>query len=174
MSDALYLPTRSSGIRRGYIYRFRPVPWLSPPVWLLDYVDWAQRRASLRRSNLDDAFRNHSRDNQEYVIAEAKLRYVIVLYLAMRRARSVSVIPVYSLANHKNPVFLQAIRQGRLPDKFYLPADSDLGIRESYADLGKVQPMHADFLSDDAKVGRLSPTFWRALLVQYGHCLAGR
>jgi hypothetical protein len=125
-------------------------------------------------SNLGDAFHERLRDNQEYVVAEAKLRYVVVLYLATPHARSASVVPVYSFADHKNPAFLEAIRQGRLSDKFYLPADSDLDIRESYADLIRVQPMHTGFLTDDLKVGRLSPMSWRALLVQYGHCLAGR
>jgi len=102
------------------------------------------------------------------------LRYVIVLYLATPHALSASVIPVYSFADHKNPAFLKAICQGRLHDKLYLPADSDLDIRESYADLGQVQPMHTGFLTDDTKVGRLSLAFWRAMLVQYSRCLTGR
>lgn len=174
MSDTPYLPTGSSGIHRGDIYRFRPVPWLAPPVWILDNVDWTHRRATLRLSDPKNTFRDRSRNNQEYVIAEAKLRYVIVLYLATPHDLSASVIPVYSFADHKNPAFLEAVRQSRPPDKVYLPADSDLGIHESYADLSQVQPMNARFLTADAKVGRLSPTFWRAVLVQYGHCLTVR
>ncbi len=174
MSNMLYLPPHSSGVHQGDVYRFRPVPWLSPPVWVLDHIDWTNRRATIRLSNLSDAFHDRSQDNQEYVIAEAKLRYVIVLYLATPHALSVSVVPVYSFADHKNPAFLKALRQGRLHDKLYLLADSDLDIRESYADLSQIQPMNTGFLTDDTKVGRLSPTFWRAMLVQYSRCLTGR
>jgi len=90
-------------------------------------------------SNPKNTFRDRSRDNQEYVIAEAKLRYVIILYLATPHDLSVSVIPVYSFADHKNSAFLEAVRQSRPPDKVYLPPDSDLGIRESYADLRHFQ-----------------------------------
>jgi hypothetical protein len=174
MSNPFYLSTRSSGVHQGDVYRFRPVPWLSPPLWILDYIDWTNRQATIRRSNLNDAFRDRSQGNQEYIIADAKLRYVIALFLATPRAPSASVIPVYSFADFKNPAFLQAVRQGRPLDKFYLPADDGLGIRESYADLSKTQPMHTGFLTDDAKVGRLSPSFWRAMLVQYSHCLGCR
>lgn len=173
MSDPLYLPADSSGVHQGDIYRFRPVPWLSPPVWILDHVDWTHRRASIRTTDLSDTFRDRSRGNQEYVIAEAKLRYVIALYIATPHARSASTIPVYSFADHKNAAFLDAVRQGRLSDKLYLPADDDAGLRESYADLSRVQPMDTGFLTDEVKVGRLSTAFWRALLVQYSHCLTG-
>ncbi len=174
MSDARYLPVHSSGVHQGDVYRFRPVPWLSPPVWVLEYIDWTNRQATIRLTDLNDAFRDRSRDNQENVIAEAKLRYVIVLYIATPHARSASVTPVYSFADHRNLAFLRSVRRGQLPDKFYLPADSDLGLHESYADLRQIQPMHTDFLTDDAKVGRLSPAFWRAMLSKYSRCLTGR
>ena len=173
MNSGPYESVRTRGVQQGFIYRFRPVPWLSPPVWILDHVNWSGRRATLRSINLDDAFRDASKNNQEYIVTEAKLRFVIVLHLASERARSASVIPVYSLREHRNPSFVAAIRNARLPDKFFLPADAGFGIRDSYADLSRIQPMDAEFLTEKAKVGKLSSVVRRALLVQYGHCLAG-
>ena len=174
MSEAFYQLTSKRGIYQGDIYRFRPVSWLAPPVWIIEYINWVQRSASLKLSNLTDAFFDRSRGNQEFVIAEAKLRYVIVLYLAMPSDVTASVIPIYSFADHKNQTFLQAVEQGRIREAIFLPEDDKLGIRKSYADLSQVQPMHTGFLSDDAKVGRLSTTAWQALLVQYSRCLAKR
>lgn len=174
MSEPFYQLTTKPGIHQGDIYRFRPVPWLTPPVWIIEYINWVQRSASLRLSNLTDAFFDRSRGNQEFVLAEAKLRYVIILYLAMPNDVTASVVPVYSFADHKNQAFLQAVEQGRIREAIFLPEDEILGIRESYADLSQVQPMHTRFLSDDARVGRLSATAWQALLVQYSRCLAKR
>ncbi len=174
MSEALYQLTTKSGIYQGDIYRYRPVPWLSPPVWIIEYINWMQRSASLRLSNLSDAFFDRIRGNQEFVLAEAKLRYVIILYLAMPTDVTASVVPVYSFADHKNQTFLQAVEQGRIREAIFLPEDDRLGIRKSYADLSQVQPMNTRFLSDDAKVGRLSATAWQAVLVKYSRCLAKR
>lgn len=174
MSEPFYQLTTKRGIFQGDIYRFRPVPWLSPPVWIIEYINWVQRSASLRLSNLSDAFFDRSRGNQEFVLAEAKLRYVIVLYLAAPNDVTASVVPVYSFADHKNQAFLQAVEQSRIREAIFLPEDEKLGLRQSYADLSQVQPMHTRFLSDDAKVGRLSATAWQALLVQYSRCLARR
>ena len=133
MNEPLYQLVSTPGINQGDIYRFRPIPWLAPPVWLIEHVDWTNRRASMRPSDLVNDFRDRSRDNQELVIVEAKLRYVIVLYLAAPGAATVSITPVYSFADHKNQSFLQAVRQNQVPDKFYLPENDALGIRESYA-----------------------------------------
>jgi hypothetical protein len=49
-----------------------------------------------------------------------------------------------------------------------------MGIRESYADLVRIQPMHRAFLTDETRMGRLSSPAWQALLVQYSRCLAKR
>lgn len=174
MAEPLYQFASKPGTHRGDIYSFRPISWLAPPVWLVEHVDWTNRRAAIRPSDLDNDFRDRSRDNQELVIVEAKLRYVIVLYLAAPGAANVSVVPVYSFADHKNQSFLQAVRQSQVPDKYYLPEDERLGIRESYADLVRVQPMNRAFLTDETRIGRLSPPAWQALLVQYGRCLAKR
>lgn len=172
MAEALYQRTSKPGISRGDIFRFRPVPWLAPPVWLVEHVDWTNRRASLRPSDLDSDFKDRSKDNQELVLTETKLRFVIVLYHAAPGATNVSVIPVYSFADHKNQSFLQAVRDSQILDKYYLPEDNELGIRESYADLVRIQPMHRAFLTDETRVGRLSSSAWQALLVQYSRCLA--
>jgi hypothetical protein len=174
MAEPLYQLASKPGIHRGDIYRFRPIPWLAPPVWLVEHADWTNRRASMRPGDLASDFRDRSKGHQELVLVEAKLRFVIVLYHAAPGATNVSVAPVYSFADHKNQSFLQAIRQSQVPDKYYLPEDESMGIRESYADLVRIQPMHRAFLTDETRMGRLSSPAWQALLVQYSRCLAKR
>lgn len=40
MSESFYQLTTKPGIHQGDIYRFRPVPWLTPPVWIIEYINW--------------------------------------------------------------------------------------------------------------------------------------
>jgi len=70
--------------------------------------------------------------------------------LASPSSKRVIVAPIYTVdpQAHRHD-FLEALRQGKYPDLFYLPADPAVPqMVESYIDLRKVQALSKGFLAE--------------------------
>jgi hypothetical protein len=163
MTLSLYEQDRQTAMHRGAIYQYRPIFWLEPPLWLLRDIKWTPpRRAAVHGWNeLFNAFRLHEQDNQEDVIARAKIRYVVILssdFEAQRRQfKQVIVAPTYTLdpAEHRQS-FLTRVRNNQYPSLFYLPPDPNYPeMGECYIDFREVQLLHKEFLRE----GKLDITF---------------
>jgi hypothetical protein len=155
-----YEPPSPGEPRRGDIYCFKPVAWLRPPLWLLRYTDFTGGRASLvLAKQVRDAFRRAERDNQEYVLAEAKLRYVILMSPAQEiksgHIRDLLVLPLYTIDPDALPSHLLArirANPASMRDRYYLPAEPAYGIAEAYADFRRMQLMARQFLAPEDRV----------------------
>ena len=176
MTDhSFYELDSSTIIHRGAIYQYRPIFCLEPPLWILRNEQWTlPRSASIYPQNeLRDAFRRNIEDNQENVIARAKIRFVVVMSndyeCAKRQFGEVVVVPAYTLdpVTHSTE-FLDKTRNNRVPSMFYLPSDPSFPqVAESYLDFRKVQTLDKGFLQE-GKLG-LSLTRWvtTAAIEQY-------
>jgi hypothetical protein len=170
-----YEPPSPGEPHRGDIYRFKPVAWLRPPLWLLRHTDFTAGRASLVvASQVRDAFRRAERDDQEYVLAEAKLRYVILMSpsqeIKSSHIRDVLVLPLYTIDPDALPSHLLArirANPASMRDRYYLPAEPAYGIAEAYADFRRMQLMARQFLVPEDKVAHLTNTMLAALIERY-------
>jgi len=153
---ALYQHDPRPILHRGAIFQYRPIFWLNPPLWVLRNHRWTPPRSVdiYAPSELRDAFSRGIEDNQEDVIARAKVRYIVILSNDVEarkpQFKEVIVAPIYTLDPqvHRHD-FLEALRQGRYPDLFYLPADPTFPqMVESYIDLRKVQALSKGFLTE--------------------------
>lgn len=170
-----YEPPSPGEPRRGDIYRFKPVAWLRPPLWLLRYTDFTAGRASLLLAKqVPDAFRRAERDNQEYVLAEAKLRYVILMSpsqeIRSSHIRDLLVLPLYTIDPDTLPShLLERLRANpaSMRDRYYLPAEPAYGIAEAYADFRHMQLMARQLLVPEDRVAYLANTTLAALIERY-------
>jgi hypothetical protein len=170
-----YEPSTPGDPHRGDIYRFKPVAWLRPPLWLLRYTDFAAGRAGLvLAKQIRDTFRKAEHNHQEYVLAEAKLRYVILMSpsqeIKSSHIRDLLVLPLYTI----DPDALPSHRLARLRanpasmrDRYYLPAEPAYGIAEAYADFRRMQLMARQFLAPEDKIAHLTDTTLAALIERY-------
>jgi len=175
VTATLYQQDSITTLHRGAIFRYRPIFWLDPPLWILRNQRWTPPRSAsiYAPSELRGAFRRHTEDNQEDVIARAKVRYIVVLSndIEARKPhfKEVIVVPIYTIDPQEHrPRFLENLRRGRYADLFYLPADPAFPqMVESYIDFRKVQSLHKGFLTE----GRLGICFSsraiKAILYRY-------
>lgn len=175
MAATLYQRDLRSILHRGAIFQYRPIFWLDPPLWILRNHQWTPPRSAsiYARSELRDAFRRGIEDNQEDVIARAKVRYIVILSndLEARKPqfKEVIIAPIYTIDPQAHrPRFLETVRQGKYPDLFYLPADPTFHqMVESYIDFRKVQALSKGFLSEGKLDICFSPQAIKAILYRY-------
>jgi hypothetical protein len=163
MPQSLYHHDTQTDVHRGAIYKYRPIFWLKPPLWLLRNIHWAPPRSAdiYERGELPDAFRLGEQDNQEDVIARAKIRYVVILsndFEAQKpQFKDVIVVPTYTVdpTRHSSP-FLDGLRKMEYPSLFYLPPDPSYPeMGECYIDFREARLLRKEFLQD----GKLDITF---------------
>ena len=163
-------------IRRGQIYRFRPVVWLKPPLWIVRNIQWGSPTwANLcRQVDLSDSFRRADDGNEEDVVARAKVRGVVVLSndteAASPKLKEIIVAPTYTITSEKpKQEFIDRLRAGAVPGCFYLPRDAAFpDTVECYLDLRKVQPLHKEFLLSQYRLPvRLTANAVAAILDRY-------
>lgn len=170
-----YRDDQESILHRGAIFQYRPIFWLEPPLWLLRDHQWTppRRAAIYAPSELQDAFRRGSENNQEDVIARAKRRYVIILSNDVEaqepKFREVVIAPTYTVdPDRHSRSFLSRLRQGQYSSLFYLPADSNFPqVAESYIDFRKVQSLNKKFLTEGKLDICLSTRVIKAILYRY-------
>lgn len=175
MAVTLYQHDPRPILHRGAIFQYRPIFWLDPPLWILRNHRWTPPRSAdiYTRRELSDAFRRGIEDNQENVIARAKVRYIVILSndveARKHQFKELIVAPIYRVDPqvHRHD-FLETLRQGKYPNLFYLPADPAFTqMVESYIDLRKVQALSKGFLDE----GRLDICFSlqaiKAILYRY-------
>lgn len=165
-SDDLLLP------RQGTVFEFRPVFWIEPPITIVRDINYISRRAWIYRESEwpTDAFRRGSENNQENVIARAKIRYVVILSpdheAAAVNIRELIVAPIYSLGGTRLDI-AERIKTGEWPDRIYLETDQqfpDLG--ESFINFRQVQPMQKDLLGQQHKQPFRFNSDWRDAIIK--------
>lgn len=175
MLPSLYQQDPQTTMHRGAIYQYRPIFWLEPPLWLLRDIQWTPPRhaAVHRRNELSDAFRLREQDNQEDVIARAKVRYVVILsndFEAQKpQFKEVIVAPTYTLdpAEHRQS-FLDKVRNNQYPDLFYLPSDPiHPEVGECYIDFRQIQSLHKGFLKEGKLDIAFTPQTIKAIIYRY-------
>ena len=162
-------------MHRGAIYQYRLIFWLEPPLWLLRNISWTPPKSATihRWRELSDAFRLREADNQENVIARAKVRYIAILsrdFEAQKpQFKEVIVAPTYTLdpTEHRQS-FLDNVRDSQYPGLFYLPPDSSYPeIGESYINLRQIQSLHKGFLTEGKLDIAFTPKAIGAILHRY-------
>lgn len=174
MASSLYERDTQTTLHRGAVYKYRPIFWLEPPLWILRGIQWTPpRHASLHEwRELRDAFRLGS-EHEEDVVARAKVRFVVVLSRDFEardpRFDKVIVAPTYSLdpARHK-PGFLERVRRNEHPELHYLASDPGYpGVGECYIDFRQVQSLHKHFLNEGKLEIAFTPEAIKAILYRY-------
>lgn len=158
-STPLFRPDPSDDLSQGSIYRYRPVIWLEPPLWLVRETRWTEPvRARLQRwDQVSDAFRRGEQQNQEDVLARAKVRFVIVLSNDIEagapEVHQVKVAPTYTLHPDSPAAQQDAVRHNQLIHTFYLPRDNQYPhLGECYINFRLVRPLHKGFLDQSNKL----------------------
>jgi len=160
-------------LHRGAIFRYRPIFWLDPPLWILRNHRWTPPANIYSPSELRDAFSRRGEDNQEDVIARAKVRYIVILSNDVEarkpQFKEVIIAPIYTVDPQMHrPYFLEALRRGKYPDLFYLPADPSFPqMVESYIDFRKVQALSKEFLTEGKLDICFSSQAIKAILYRY-------
>lgn len=175
MAATLYQRDLYPILHRGAIFQYRPIFWLDPPLWILRHQRWTPPRSAgiYAPSELHDAFRRGIEDNQEDVVARAKVRYIVILSNDVEARKSqfkeLIVAPIYTVDPQVHrPDFLEALRQGRYPDLFYLPPDPAFPqMVESYVDFRKVQALSKGFLTEGKLDVCFSSPAIKAILYRY-------
>jgi hypothetical protein len=176
MAISLYTRDSQNVVHRGAIYKFRPIPWLHSPLFILRNIRWTPIRQADMYSQTEraDAFRLASEGNEEHVMARAKLRYIIVLSndneCRQSMHKEVVVCPIYSLdPRSERRDFLATLQTDGYPNLFYLmrdPAFPEVG--EAYLNFRATQAVHKEFLSQDSKLGEcLTAAGVKAILQRY-------
>lgn len=118
MPDSHYQPDPTTDIHQGAIYEFRPIFWLDPPLWIAQNVEFHDpaRTDLIQWKDFARAFHN-SADNQEFVLATAKVRFLVILSSTREsrehRLKEVRVAPIYSIdPNRMRPDFLEGLKRG--------------------------------------------------------------
>ncbi len=181
MLQQLYEVDSRTTPHRGAIYEYRPIPWLEPPLFLLRNIRWSNPGyADLYPGDaVRDAFRRGDQARQEYVVASAKVRFVVVVSSDVETghlgSRSVVVVPAYTFSETVTPSFRAQVQRGASPYAFYLARDPgypDVG--ECYLDFRQVQPLHKGFLDDGKLSLCLVSDAVKAILHRYREYLAIR
>ena len=175
MAATLYQWDSRTILHRGAIFQYRPIFWLAPPLWILRNYQWTPPRSAYiyTSAELGDAFGRGNEDNQEDVIARAKVRYIVILSndIEARKPqfKELIVAPIYTVDSQVHrPDFIEALRQGKYPDLFYLPADPTVPeMVESYIDFRKVQALSKGFLAEGKLDICFSSQAIKAILYQY-------
>lgn len=169
---SLYHPDPTKEIHQGAIYRFRPIFWLTPPLWIARNLDFhTPAKADLVKwEDFPRAFHN-SNDNQEFVLATAKIRYLIIISSTREarhpRYKDVRVAPIYTTED-KSPEFVDGLKTNQYDSLFYLTADQNFqGMVESYIDLRQVTALHKGFLGDGKLEFCITEETAKALLARY-------
>lgn len=139
-------------LHQGALYVRVPIVWVNPPLFVMRprrgaIADMAARRLD----DLTDAFAGG--DDREVVLADAKLRPVVILssYPELRRLREVRALPLYSYRPGSAAARLRPdIEAGRVGSAFHLAGNSRLGIHDGALRLDQVQPVDAGFLRQPA------------------------
>ena len=180
MRLSLYRRDSRRTIHRGAIYRFRPVFWLEPPLYILRHIQWVSpRHADLyRRAELQNDFKVAEFGNEENVVARAKVRSVVVLsndYEANDpNVKELIIAPAYTLKPEMTPESLKRLRQNQHPVTFYLPHDPGFPeLPEGYVVYRNIQPLKKGFLTAKMKYSfSLTPRAMEALLERYRNYLS--
>jgi len=175
MPQSLYHHDTQTDMHRGAIYKYRPIFWLKPPLWLLRNFHWTRPRSAAvcERGELSNAFRLREQDNQEDVIACAKIRYVVILsndFEAQKHQfKEVIVVPTYTLDNTRHrSSFLDRLRNMKTPSLFYLPPDPSCPeMGECYINFREVRLLHKEFLQDGKLDITFTPQGIKAILHRY-------
>ena len=155
----MYQQDSNNEMHQGAIYEYRPFFWLEPPLLVVRNLQWTSGgRANgdiIAADQLPDTFRRtQSQDNQEDVVARAKVRHIIILsknkFVQREQERVVLVAPTYTLdSNRHRPKFIDGLREERYPYLHYLPEHPNFPqSRECYIDLREITSVHKDFLVD--------------------------
>lgn len=172
MPPGLFQPDNDQTIHRGAIFKYRPISWLKPPLWLVRDIDWHTHYASVfKQADMWQAFQRRDEDNQEDVIARAKIRYVIVVsndYEARRQEfHDVLVAPTYTFDDQK-AYRRDLIQSGQHREFFYLPPDAAYAeMGDCFIDLRQIQRLDKGFLSDGRLPYALTPQVVKAILFRY-------
>ena len=170
-----YLDEKRHMIHRGAIYKFRPIFWLRPPLWLLRNIVFRNPGNAdvYRADSLSDAFRIYETGHEEDVIARAKIRYVVVLssdFESQRRnIKSLLVAPFYTLDAKKFPPdILSIVRSNNHPQFYYLPSDTRFpDVRERYINLRKIQFLDKGFFDGGKSPLALTDTAVKSIIERY-------
>jgi hypothetical protein len=166
-------------IQRGAIYEFRPVMWLKPPLWIAEGIQFGNPGSAdlYNWSNHSQRFfHSHDKKHQEYVLADAKVRPVIVLSnereLRVSSFSRILVAPLYTLRPENR--WYKTIRDNKKPEAFYLPPyEDDSDQRERFADFLQIHRMDRRFLESGNKFSYgLTTTATNALLKKYKNYLS--
>lgn len=178
----MYQQDSNNAMHQGAIYEYRPFFWLEPPLLIIRNLQWTgSGRANgniIAADQLPDAFRRkQSQDNQEDVMARAKMRHIIILsknkFTQRKQERVVLIAPTYTLDSSRHrPQFIDGLREERYPYLHYLPEHPAFPqSRESYIDLREITSVHKEFLADGKLDFCLQPTSVSRLLHRYQQLL---
>jgi len=175
MPQSLYHHDTQTDMHRGAIYKYRPIFWLKPPLWLLRNIHWTPPRSAdvYKRGELSNAFRLREEHNQEDVIARAKIRYVVILSNDSEAQKpgfkAVIVVPTYTVdPTRHRPSFLEGLRNMETPFLFYLPLDPSCPeMGECYINFREVRLLHKEFLQDGKLDITFTPQGIKAILHRY-------
>lgn len=174
---SLYEQDPAATPTQGSIFKFSPIFWIEPPLTLVRDVDPNRMTARIWRDPKlpSDAFRRGHLDNQEHVLAMAKVRYIVVLSptheARIQQVHSLVVAPIYKAdpqATSRSDL-LERSRRGEFPDRLFLLADPDFPeIGEAIIDFRNVQPLRKELLPASAKTPFRFNDVWRdAIIARY-------
>ena len=181
MRLSLYQKDPRKQIHRGAIYRFRPVFWLEPPLYILRDIRWESPGCAdfYLRNELQDDFKVAKWQHEENVVARAKVRSVIILSNDFEannpNMAELVIAPVYTLKPDKmTPERLNKLRGNQFPSGFYLPPDPRFSeLPEGYVGYRSIRPLDKGFLIVEKKYSfSLTPLAMKALLARYHHYLS--
>jgi len=173
MTVSLYQIDKQTTPHRGAIYKFRPVSWLEPPLWILRDVRLAPpRQANIYPENeAQNAFRLAHQNNEEDIMARAKKRPVVILSsdIDIKSHSNLVVAPIYSIGSDKsNKDLEEKIRNNEYPEYFYLPKDPINPIlEEGYINFRKVHSINRKFLENGKITITFTPDVIEAILYRY-------
>lgn len=162
---------KTSEVRRGSIFKYSPIFWLKPPLWIARIARWATPRSAdiYKETEVKNAF-GIGPENEEFVLATAKKRFVVVLSHNREAIRNnyheLLIAPIMSIENKGDVERRREIARG-LPEYFYLEADSKFPeLMESYINLRDTRLLNKEFLADKAEFC-LTEVAIRAVLNRY-------
>jgi hypothetical protein len=175
MVASLYRQDPSETPHCGAIYKYRPVFWLNPPLWCLRNIQWTQKppEASLRKAEeLPNAFSLRVQDNEEDVMARAKIRHIVVLsqdaYAQNPGFDDVIIVPSYTLKPTQLDTTEERVRNNEFPNVFYLARDPNFPqMGECFLDFSEVRSLHKEFLQEGKLDVAFTPVATKAIIQRY-------
>jgi len=171
---SLYEQDPTPAPTQGSIFRFCPIFWIDAPLTLVRDIDYNRMTARIWQSPglPPDAFQRGALDNQENVLATAKVRYLVVLSpsheATMAGIRSLVVAPIYKAdpASISRADLLNRIKRGEFPDRLFLLADPAFAeVGDAIIDFRNVQPLLKELLPASAKTPFRFNNIWRDAIV---------